>query len=57
MFIVLSTDDDGEGRTFALYSLLVRDAHIVLRDPNISGTVGLDRYHISDMKPPNNGLP
>jgi KUP system potassium uptake protein len=45
MFIVLSADDDGEGRTFALYSLLARYAHIVRRHPNIPGTVRLDRYH------------
>jgi KUP system potassium uptake protein len=34
MFIVLSADDDGEGRTFTLYSLLARYAHIIRRDPN-----------------------
>jgi KUP system potassium uptake protein len=34
MFIVLSADDDGEGRTFTIYSLLARYAHIIRRDPN-----------------------
>jgi KUP system potassium uptake protein len=34
MFIVLSADDDGEGRTFTRYCLLARYAHIIRRDPN-----------------------
>lgn len=33
-FIVLSADDDGQGGTFAMYSLLARHANIVLTDPN-----------------------
>jgi KUP system potassium uptake protein len=56
VFIVLSADDDGEEGTFALNSFLARYAHIVRRDPNIRGTVRLDRYHTGDMKPLNNGL-
>ena len=56
MFIVLSADDDGEGGTFALYSLLARYAHIVRRDPNVQGSVRLGRYHTSDMKPANKSV-
>ncbi|KAH6895308.1 potassium transporter-domain-containing protein [Thelonectria olida] len=33
-FIVLSADDDGQGGTFAVYSLLARYANIVRTDPN-----------------------
>ncbi|KAK7426939.1 hypothetical protein QQZ08_006531 [Neonectria magnoliae] len=33
-FIVLSADDDGQGGTFAVYSLLARYANIVDTDPN-----------------------
>ncbi|KAJ4131555.1 hypothetical protein NW768_005746 [Fusarium equiseti] len=33
-FIVLSADDDGQGGTFALYSLLSRYANIARTDPN-----------------------
>lgn len=56
MFIVLSADDDGEGGTFALYSLLARYAHIVRRDPNVSGTLVLDRHPTRDLKPVNKSL-
>jgi KUP system potassium uptake protein len=51
MFIVLSADDDGEGGTFALYTLLARYANIVRRDPNITGTVHMERYLTGEMKP------
>ncbi|KAK9233950.1 potassium transporter-domain-containing protein [Lipomyces kononenkoae] len=51
VFIVLRADDDGEGGTFALYSLLARYANIVRRDPNVAGTVKMERYLTSEMKP------
>jgi KUP system potassium uptake protein len=51
MFIVLSADDDGEGGTFALYTLLARYANIVRRDPNITGTVYMERHLTGEMKP------
>ena len=54
--IVLSADDDGEGGTFALYSLLARYARIVRRDPNFAGTIKMDRYLTDDLKPVNNGI-
>ncbi|KAG0646766.1 Potassium transporter 5 [Hyphodiscus hymeniophilus] len=56
MFIVLSADDDGEGGTFALYSLLARYANIVRRDPNSVGMMRLERHLTGDMKPVNNGI-
>ena len=56
MLIVLSADDDGEGGTFALYSLLARYANIIRRDPNVSGTVKMDRYLTGDLKPINKGV-
>ncbi|KAK6080502.1 potassium uptake protein [Seiridium cupressi] len=49
-FIVLLADDDGQGGTFALYSLLARYAHIVPRDPNTSGAVHLSRYQTNDLR-------
>ncbi len=57
MFIVLSADDDGEGGTFALYSLLARYSNIVRRDPNTGlGQVKLERHMTNDLKPMNNGV-
>lgn len=51
IFIVLSADDDGEGGTFALYTLLARYANIVRKDPNITGTVHMERHLTGDLKP------
>lgn len=49
--IVLAADDDGEGGTFALYSLVARYANIVKRDPNIAGgSVRMDRALTGDLK-------
>ena len=53
-FIVLAADDDGEGGTFALYSLLARYARIVRRDPN--GSLRMERYLTDDLKPVNKGV-
>lgn len=50
-FIVLSADDDGQGGTFALYSLLARHANIAHRDPNASQDMRLDRQRTQDMTP------
>ena len=50
-FIVLSADDDGQGGTFALYSLLSRYTNITRRDPNTSSMVRFERYRTGDMKP------
>lgn len=51
MFIVLSADDDGEGGTFALYTLLARYANIVRRDPNVTGTIHMERHLTGELKP------
>lgn len=56
MFIVLAADDDGEGGTFVLYSLLAWYAHIVRRDPNTSRTVKMDRHLTGELKPVNKGV-
>lgn len=56
MFIVLAADDDGEGGTFALYSLLARYANIVRKDPNVVGTMKLERHLTNDLKPMNKGV-
>jgi KUP system potassium uptake protein len=56
VFIVLAADDDGEGGTFALYSLLARYAHIVKQDPNTSGTVKMERHLTNDMKSTNKNV-
>ncbi|KAH7376757.1 potassium transporter-domain-containing protein [Plectosphaerella cucumerina] len=55
-FIVLSADDDGQGGTFALYSLLARYANIVYRDPKQSSTVMLERHRTEDMRRVGNGV-
>lgn len=49
-FIVLSADDDGQGGTFALYSLLSRYINITRQDPNTSGMIKLERYRTGEMK-------
>jgi KUP system potassium uptake protein len=54
--IVLSADDNGEGGTFAVYSLLARYAHIAQGEPNIPGTKRLERHHTADMKAMTKGL-
>ena len=56
IIIVLSADDDGEGGTFALYSLLARYANIVRRDPNHTDTFKLERHLTRDMMPVNKGV-
>jgi len=56
IFIVLSADDDGEGGTFALYSLLARYANIIRRDPNTSNLVRMERHLTGDLKPVNKGI-
>ncbi|QSZ30616.1 hypothetical protein DSL72_000173 [Monilinia vaccinii-corymbosi] len=56
VFVVLSADDDGEGGTFALYSLLARYANIVRLDPNISGMVKMERHETNDLKTSNKNV-
>lgn len=56
VLIVLSADDDGEGGTFAIYSLLSRYAKIVKRDPNTPGIIKLDRWRTNELRPANKGI-
>jgi hypothetical protein len=56
IFIVLQADDDGQGGTFALYSLLARYARITTHDPRTSGTVKLDRHLTGEMAPVSRSL-
>lgn len=49
-FIVLSADDDGQGGTFALYSLLTRYTRIARPDPRDKGSIGMKRYMTNDLK-------
>jgi KUP system potassium uptake protein len=48
--IVLRADDEGEGGTFAVYSLLSRYANIVKRDPKEESMVKIERYQSADLK-------
>ncbi|KAK9342634.1 putative potassium transporter 5 [Lipomyces starkeyi] len=50
VLIVLRADDEGEGGTFALYSLLSRYSNIASRDPKTVSTVKMERYLTADMK-------
>jgi KUP system potassium uptake protein len=55
-FIVLSADDDGQGGTFALYSLLARYTRITTGDPNTVAGPRMERYLSGDLKPVNRGV-
>ncbi|MCJ1414727.1 hypothetical protein MMC32_001054 [Xylographa parallela] len=50
VFIVLHADDEGEGGTFALYTLLSRYANITKRDPKEESMVKMERYLSTDLK-------
>lgn len=50
IFIVLRADDEGEGGTFAVYSLLSRYANIVRRDPREDRSIKMERINTSDLK-------
>ncbi|KAJ1327013.1 KUP system potassium uptake protein [Microdochium nivale] len=50
-FIVLRADDDGQGGTFALYSLLSRYTQIVESDPRLSGLVQMRRCPTGELRP------
>ncbi|KAJ5719383.1 potassium transporter [Penicillium malachiteum] len=53
VFIVLLADDEGDGGTFALYSLLSRYANLVRYDPRYSNMVRMERHATNDLKKPN----
>jgi KUP system potassium uptake protein len=49
VLIVLRADDEGEGGTFALFSLVSRYANIVRRDPREDRTIEMKRVTSSDL--------
>ncbi|SPJ70349.1 probable potassium transporter hak-1 [Fusarium torulosum] len=49
-FIVLNADDDGQGGTFALYSLLARYTNISSRDPKEQAGIRMQRFHTDELK-------
>jgi KUP system potassium uptake protein len=49
ILIVLRADDEGEGGTFALFSLLSRYANIVRRDPREEQTIRMERVISSEL--------
>ncbi|KAI4128170.1 MAG: hypothetical protein LQ347_004299, partial [Umbilicaria vellea] len=51
IFIVLRADDEGEGGTFALYSLLSRYANIIKRDPKEESMIKMERRLTSELRP------
>ncbi|KAJ5653948.1 hypothetical protein N7490_000951 [Penicillium lividum] len=53
VFIVLRADDEGQGGTFALYSLLSRYAKLVQYDPRHSELVRMERFNTNDLQKPN----
>lgn len=55
-FIVLYADDEGEGGTFALYSLLSRYARIAESDPNRPQDIEVKRIHTGDLRPETRGI-
>ena len=50
VMIVLKADDEGEGGTFAVYSLLSRYARIVRRDPREERTIKMERIMTNELK-------
>lgn len=50
VMIVLKADDEGEGGTFAVYSLLSRYARIVRRDPREERTIKMERVMTNELK-------
>ncbi|KAL8807108.1 MAG: hypothetical protein Q9182_000941 [Xanthomendoza sp. 2 TL-2023] len=49
VIIVLRADDEGEGGTFAIYSLLSRYANIVRRDPREERLIKMERVHTTEL--------
>lgn len=50
--IILRADDEGEGGTFALFSLLSRYANIVRRDPREEQMVRMERHTTHELGKP-----
>lgn len=56
ILIVLRADDEGEGGTFAMYSLLSRFSNIVKQDPSANTLVKMERYVTNDLRKSNRGI-
>ncbi|KAG2174363.1 hypothetical protein INT43_004386, partial [Umbelopsis isabellina] len=56
VFFVLRASDNGEGGTFALYSLLARYTNITWRNPHSTVNFGLQRYSTNDLGYANRGF-
>ncbi|KAK4506349.1 hypothetical protein PRZ48_000079 [Zasmidium cellare] len=56
VLIVLRADDEGEGGTFAMYTLLSRFSDIIKRDPREVTLVKMERHNTNDMKPSNRSI-
>ncbi|GAB7348500.1 hypothetical protein MBLNU459_g6904t1 [Dothideomycetes sp. NU459] len=56
VLIVLCADDEGEGGTFAIYTLLSRYSDIMKRDPRSYHAVKMERYMDDQMKPSNRSV-
>ncbi|KAL1965270.1 hypothetical protein VTN77DRAFT_5872 [Rasamsonia byssochlamydoides] len=54
--IVLNADDEGEGGTFALYSLISRYARLVSRHPREEAITRIERHRTGDMPHPNSRI-
>ena len=54
--IVLFADDNGEGGTFALYSLLSRYMKITNHDPRLKQLVKMERYATNELYPSNRDI-
>lgn len=56
VFIVLRADDEGEGGTFAIYTLLSRYSDIMMRDPRVNQLVKMERYNTNELGSSNRGI-
>ena len=54
--IVLRADDEGEGGTFAIYTLLARYCNLVKRDPRANNLIKIERYATNEIAPSNRGI-
>ncbi|KAF2404991.1 potassium transporter [Trichodelitschia bisporula] len=55
--IVLNADNEGQGGTFAMYTLLTRFSHIgTSQDPSKEYMIKIERFSSNDMRPPNKSV-
>lgn len=56
IFIVLRADDEGEGGTFAIYTLLSRYSDIMRQDPRANRLVKMQRHGTNELHASNNSI-